>query len=147
MGCPVTVTKLLFAAGLWLAALVFCLTWIAARHPLLAGLTATVQVTSAWALVASYMIGPAPVDLRWSPHPGAWPGDFRYDYAQAWGWTSGAPWELFGVVAGIFTWCLLRRSLRKRKIARRAQAAAPPVVVVPWPPQQNNQPATPALRQ
>jgi hypothetical protein len=130
------------AAAGWAAALLFLLTFVAARRPLTAGFLASVQIVTAWGFIASFAIGPAPMHLRWSTRPTSWISDARFDYGQAAGWVTGMPWELFGLVAGLFTWCLLWRSLRKRhaarKMAERVAAAIPPapvIQVMPWPTQ------------
>jgi hypothetical protein len=125
----------------WLALLLFTLTWLAARHWICAGLAATLQVNTALALVASFAIGPADIRLRWAWHRRLLLADLRYDYGQAWGWTTGKPWELYALVSVIFAWCSLLHRLRRRRLTQIAALVAaaqrqPQVIPVapPWPP-------------
>lgn len=119
------------AAG-WFVALALLLFWVAATHWITAGVLAAVMLAAAWGFIESAAFGSAP--WRWhvlDPHQ--WPADARFDSKLLLTWADPVkPWQLILVLVLLFTWCKIRRTIRKRSAARRvAGPAAGPVQVVP----------------
>jgi hypothetical protein len=72
---------------------------VSVRGPLIAGTVLSLAAVSGWSWMASLAIGPAaPLHLS---------RDLPSDYAQLAGAPTGNGWELFAVVAVIYTSCLL----------------------------------------
>jgi hypothetical protein len=78
------------------------------KGALITGTVASLAVTSAWAWLSALTIGPAgPLDLTWR-HPAE-------SYLQLAAAPTGNSWELFAVVAFIYSACLLVAGWRRRR--------------------------------
>ena len=77
------------------------------RAALVTGTMLSLAVVSAWSWLASLAIGPAaPLHLS---------RDLAADYVQLASAPTGNGWELFAVVAAIYTPCLLGASWRRQR--------------------------------
>lgn len=126
------------ASAAWGLCLLWCLTWLAARHWITAWLLACNLLAAAWGFILSLAFGP--VGLTWGWDPSRWAGYARRDAALVVTWADPLkPWQLCAIIGGLGAWCKLVRVLHKRRDRRVIARAAPaqpaqqvPVVPVAW---------------